>query len=269
MLKLLWDRFKEHRLIDLGAQCAYFFLLSLFPFLIFVISLLSFLPFTFEDVYQLLHEIYIPPDVLAVVEDQWHVLADNQQTGILSLGIIFTLWTASLALNAILRTLNLAYHVTTDRSMVVGRLISMVLTIGMFIVIIVALFIQVIGSQLADFLPFDLGIYDSDLIRWMLTSAVIFFIFIILYMVGPNVRLGFKDVYAGAVFATIGWQLSSYGFSLYLDEFANYSATYGTIGTVIALMVWFHLISIILLIGGEINAILKEEKQYTVRKIGS
>ncbi|SES41596.1 YihY/virulence factor BrkB family protein [Salipaludibacillus aurantiacus] len=260
MLKLLWRRFKEHNLIDLGAQCAYFFLLSLFPFLIFIISLLTFLPFTVNDVYRLLQEAYIPGGVLEVIENQWDVLEHNQQTGALSLGIIFTLWTASLALNAILRSLNLAYNVTNERGLVMARLISIGLTVGMFFVVSTALFVQVIGSQVRDYLALDFGIFEIDVVRWLLISGFTFLIFLILYLVGPNTRLSFREVYIGAVFATIGWQLTSYGFSLYLNSFADYSATYGTIGTVIALMVWFHLSSIIILVGGEINAILKEDQ---------
>ncbi|MCR6097922.1 YihY/virulence factor BrkB family protein [Salipaludibacillus agaradhaerens] len=262
MFKLLWTRFNQHNLIDLGAQCAYYFLLSLFPFLIFIISLLTFLPFTFQDVYRLLQEAYIPTGVLEVIENQWQVLERNQQTGALSLGIIFTLWTASLALNAIIRALNTAYHVSAERGMVMARLTSIILTISMFFVIIVALGVQIIGSQLQHYLEFDLGLFEIDVFRWLFTSAVTFLVFLILYLVGPNIRLHFREVYIGAIVATIGWQLTSYGFSIYLNTFANYSATYGTIGTVIALMVWFHLSSLILLLGGEVNAILKEDRHH-------
>ncbi len=257
-------RFKEHSLIDLAAQCAYFFLLSLFPFLLFIISLLTFLPFSFNDVYNLLQEAYVPSDVLEVIEGQWELLTNQQSTGVLSFGLLFTLWTASLALNSILRALNLAYNVTERRGMVLGRLISIALTIGMFAVIIVALSLQVVGSFMKDYLIVDFVIFNLDLLRWMLSSAIIFTILLILYLVGPYMRLKIREVYIGAIFATIGWQLTSFGFSIYLNRFADFSATYGTIGTVIALMVWFHLSSIIILLGGEINAILKED---VVRKV--
>lgn len=264
MLKLLLQRFKEHGLIDLSAQCAYFFLLSLFPFLLFIISLLTFLPFTFDDVYNLLQEAYVPEGVLEVIQGQWDLLTNQQSTGVLSLGLLFTLWTASLALNSILRALNLAYNVTERRGFFFGRLISIALTIGMFAVIIIALSLQVVGSLLKEYLVIDLVIFDVDLLRWLLTSAIIFAVLLVLYVVGPSTRLSFKEVYVGAIFATIGWQLTSYGFSIYLSHFANFSATYGTIGAVIALMIWFHFSSFIILLGGEINAILKED---IIRKV--
>lgn len=264
MLKLLLQRFKEHDLIDLSAQCAYFFLLSLFPFLLFIISLLTFSPFTFDDVYNLLQEAYVPEGVLEVIHGQWDLLTNQQSTGVLSLGLLFTLWTASLALNSILRALNLAYNVTERRGFFIGRLISIALTIGMFAVIIIALSLQVVGSLIKEYLVVDLVIFDVDLLRWLLTSAIIFAVLLILYVVGPSTRLSFKEVYVGAIFATMGWQLTSYGFSIYLSYFANFSATYGTIGAVIALMIWFHFSSFIILLGGEINAILKED---IIRKV--
>ncbi|RKL66339.1 ribonuclease [Salipaludibacillus neizhouensis] len=259
MLKSLLKRFNDHRLIDLGAQCAYFLLLSIFPFLIFIISLLHFLPFTFTDVYQLLEETFVPADVLDVIQNQWNILKENHRTGLLSLGLIFTLWTASLALDSILRALNLSYHISENRGFLLARLVSIFLTVGMFLVIIVALSLQVIGAHIESTFNLNLLILELEILRWAVSSIVIFAVFLLLYLVGPNLRLTLKKVYIGAIFATIGWQLTSYAFHFYLTNFANYSATYGTIGTVIALMVWFHISSLIILIGGEINAILYEE----------
>ncbi|QKS70092.1 YihY/virulence factor BrkB family protein [Paenalkalicoccus suaedae] len=258
MVKSLSKRFMQHNLIDLGAQCAYFFLLSIFPFLLFSVSLLSFLPFSFVDIYVLLAT-YVPAGVLQVIESQWNVITNNQRTGILSLGAFFTLWTASLALNSILRSLNLAYDVTEDRGFVVDRLIALGLTFGMFFIIIMALLFQVVGSAVRDFFNLNLILFNFDILRWLLSSSIIFIVFLILYYIGPNIRLRFKEIYVGAIFATIGWQAVSWLFSYYLTGFANFSATYGTIGTVIALMVWFHLTSLIILLGGEINAILKDK----------
>ncbi|CAM3955777.1 YihY/virulence factor BrkB family protein [Alkalicoccus chagannorensis] len=259
-IKEFFRRFQEHGLIHLGAQSAYFLLLSIFPFLIVVVSLLSYLPFSYAQVYQLLQQIYIPPGVLEVIENQWDILTAQNQPGLLSFGALFTLWTASLGMNSILRSLNLAYKTTEKRSLLFERFIALGLTLGMFIVILLALFLQGIGSQVQEWLALDFVIFDMNLFRWVLTSTVIFSVFLLLYWVGPSVRLRFRDVYIGALTATAGWQLLSYAFSMYLNQFADFSATYGTIGTVIALMLWFHLASLILLIGGEINAMRKEEK---------
>ncbi|WP_198153553.1 YihY/virulence factor BrkB family protein [Thalassobacillus sp. C254] len=193
------------------------------------------------------------------MENQWEVLTAHQNTGLLSFSIIFTIWTASLALNSILRTLNLAYHVTERRGMIKARVVSISLTISMFLVVLTALVVQVIGSNLLEYIEIEPVILDYDVLRWLVSSVILFIVFSILYLVGPNTRLKIKEVYTGAIFATVGWQLTSLGFSYYLNNFANYTATYGSIGAVIALMVWFHLSSVIILFGGEINAARKED----------
>lgn len=254
-------RFKEHRLIELAAQCAYYLLLSIFPFLIFIITLLAFIPISFEFDIQLLRSM-VPHEIYVFIEEQWVNITTKQNTSLLSISIIVTLWSASLALNTIIRLLNRAYHVTEARHFIKGRLISILLTISMFVVVIVALILQVVGGAIKDIITFDFMIYNFNLLRWIISSIILFIVFSLLYYIGPNIRLKFREIYLGAIFATFGWQLTSYLFSFYLNNFANYTATYGTIGTVIALMVWFHLSSIIILLGGEINAQIKEGKEH-------
>ncbi|MFA9556800.1 YihY/virulence factor BrkB family protein [Evansella sp. AB-rgal1] len=255
----LINRFKEHKLIELAAQCAYYLLLSIFPFLIFMLTLLSFLPIPIEFELDMLYDI-VPADIVQMIEREWTTITARHNTGLLSFSIIFTLWTASLALNTILHLLNRAYDVTEDRRMIIGRLNSILLTIGMFVVILVALSFQVIGGAIRDIPIFDLAIFNFDLLRWLFTSILLFIVFTLLYLIGPNIRLKIREVYIGAIFATVGWQITSLLFSFYLNNFANYTATYGTIGTVIALMVWFHISSVVILFGGEINAALKEDR---------
>lgn len=255
----IFKRFREHRLIELAAQCAYYLLLSIFPFLIFIITLLGFIPISYEFDIHLLQEL-MPDEIFVFIEDQWTHITTQQNTGLLSISIILTLWTASLALSTILRLLNRAYHVTEARHFIKGRLISILLTIGMFAVVLVALGLQVIGGVIKNIVSFDFVIFNFNILRWIFSTILLFIVFSLLYFIGPNIRLKFREIYVGAIFSTVGWQLTSSLFSFYLNNFANYTATYGTIGTVIALMVWFHLSSIIILLGGEINAHIKEGK---------
>ncbi|MBU9720953.1 MULTISPECIES: YihY/virulence factor BrkB family protein [Bacillaceae] len=259
LIMSLIARFKEHRLIELAAQCSYYLLLSLFPFLIFIITLISFFPISLEFDIALIQDI-VPGDIAGMIENQWSHITAQQSTSLLSFGIIFTLWTASQSLNTMLRLLNRAYDVTEDRKMIKARLLSITLTIGMFAVVLVALGLQVVGAAFMDMFVFDLILFEFNAIRWVLSSLLLFIVFTLLYWLGPNIRLRFSEIYYGAIFATVGWQVTSFFFSYYLNNFANYTATYGTIGAVIALMVWFHLSSVIILFGGEINAALKEDK---------
>lgn len=254
-IKSIFFRFKDHRLVELAAQCAYYLLLSIFPFLIFLLTLFSFLPIALEFELDLIQDV-VPTEIFQFIEGQWARITDQPQTGLLSFSIIFTIWTASLALDTILRLLNRAYHVTEERKFIKGRLVSIFLTIGMFGVVVVALVLQVIGGAVQEYIAVEF--LNFNILRWVISFAILFLVFTLLYLLGPNIKLRVSEVYIGALFATIGWLITSTLFSLYLDNFANYTATYGTIGAVIALMVWFHLSSIIILFGGEINAELKE-----------
>jgi membrane protein len=119
---------------------------------------------------------------------------------------------------------------------------------------------NIIGYKISAWLSLSVKFHFIwDFLRYFLTLIIMTFIFALLYKFTPCKRLTFWDVLPGSVFATIGWVLSSMGFTFYVDNFANYSRLYGSIGAVIALMVWLFLTSVIILIGGEINALLSEE----------
>lgn len=188
----------------------------------------------------------------------------NQQNGqLLSIGIIGTLWSASNAINAIMRGFNRAYDVEEDRSFIVARLLAIVLTIAMVLVICVAFLLPIFGKMIGVYIFTFLGLSEGFLtvwgtLRWVVSSVVFFIVLMALYKLAPNKRIYLKNVVWGALFATIGWQLVSLAFSYYVNTMGNYSATYGSLGTVIVLMIWFYLSGIIIMIGGAINAISRK-----------
>jgi membrane protein len=100
-----------------------------------------------------------------------------------------------------------------------------------------------------------------NLIRWLLTPLILFGIFTILYWVAPNLKMKCKSAIPGAIFATIGWIITSLGFSFYVSNFGNYTSTYGSIGGIIILMIWLYLSAFIILLGGEINAFYAEKSK--------
>jgi membrane protein len=134
----------------------------------------------------------------------------------------------------------------------------------MMIVFIIALLLPVFGKQIGAFLFAEFGFSDKffriwGVIRWVLSSVVLFFIFTILYWIAPNIKLKCLTVIPGALFATVGWIVVSVGFSYYVSNFGNFSYTYGSIGGIIVLMIWFYLTGHIIILGAEINAMISEE----------
>ncbi|MCC3359499.1 YihY/virulence factor BrkB family protein [Bacillus sp. REN16] len=259
-IKELILRYKEDEIGSLSAELAYFFLLSLFPFLIFLVTLIGYLPISQIDVLAFVAQ-YAPEGTVDMIEENLNFIVNSQKGGLLSIGIIGTLWSSSNGINAVVRAFNKAYDVKETRNFFFTRGISILLTFGMIFVIIVALLLPVFGKQIGIFMFSSFGLSDEFLdiwngIRWIVSAAILFIVFTFLYWVAPNRRLKMKEIISGAFFATFGWMFVSLAFSYYVNSFGHYSTTYGSLGAIIVLMIWFYLSAMIIIIGGEINAIL-------------
>lgn len=266
-LVLLWKRVQEDDVVGLAAQLAYFFLLSLFPLLIFLVTLLPYLPITQEEMLGVVAD-FAPGQTMSFIETTLDEIMSHQNKTLLSFGIIATIWSASNGMNAIIRALNKSYNVKESRSFIVARGMSILFTVAMILVFIIALLLPVFGKQIGVYLFTELGLTSQfiafwNMLRWLFSALIIFVVFLVLYWIAPNKKFKCIDATPGAIFATVGWLLVSYGFSYYVSNFGNYSAMYGSIGAVIVLMIWFYLSGIIIILGGEINALssyLKDEK---------
>lgn len=257
--KLLWKQFNEHDATGLAAECAYYFLLSIFPLLLFVMSLLGYLPFSSDDVIGLIRE-YIPGAVAGWLEDTLSNILDVKRGGTLSFGLILALVSASAAMNAIVRSVNKAYGLPARKSFIHSRFLAVMLTLGMLVVIVSALLLSVFGHRIGDWTAEHVHIAAAHIelwnhLRWIINFIIIFIVFIGIYYIAPNTCLTCKSVLPGAIFAATGWQGTSWGFSFYVNNFTSYSATYGSIGGIIVLMTWFYISALIIIIGGEINAL--------------
>lgn len=256
--QMLFKRTMEHDVSGMAAQLAFFFLLSVFPLLIFLSTLVPFFPITEDYIITYLSE-YVPEESMLVISSQLDRIMTSSGT-LLSVGIIGTLWTASNALNGITKAFNVAYDIVDTRKFFFTRLLSMVLTIGMIFVFILALLLPVFGKQIGIYIFSYIGISEAfldiwDTIRWVLSTLVLFLMFLILYRVFPSMKLKRRMVLPGALFATAGWNIGSFGFSYYVNNFGNYSNTYGSLGGIIVLMLWFYMLAFVIILGGEINAI--------------
>ncbi|AOH53250.1 ribonuclease [Peribacillus muralis] len=256
-------RLKVDEVTGLAAQLSYFFLLSLFPLLIFLFTLLAYLPFSQEDILNTVRS-YAPDDSMKIIENNLSEVMEANGT-LLSFGIIGTIWSASNGMNAIIKAFNHAYGVKESRTFFISRVMSILLTLAMIFVFVVVLLLPVFGKQIGVFLFSEIGQSDEFLtiwnqLRWVVSTIVFLIVFTILYWIAPNKRLKCLTILPGAIFATAGWSLVSFLFSFYVDKFGNYSATYGSLGGIIVLMVWFYLSGLIIILGGEINALLSEKK---------
>ncbi|MBO0960678.1 YihY/virulence factor BrkB family protein [Neobacillus sp. MM2021_6] len=265
LIRLLWHRIEEDDLPGLSAQLAYFFLLSLFPLLIVIFTLLPYFPIPHQDMLGMIKD-FAPAEAIELIEKNVNEIMTHRNGGLLSFGIIGTIWSASNGINAVVRAFNKAYNVKESRSYIVSRGMAIVLTFAMIFVFLLAIVLPIFGREIGLFLFSKLG-YTSEFIKiwstlsWLVSAIILFLIFTGLYWIAPNVRLRCRSAFPGAIFATLGWILSSIGLSFYVGNFSNYSLTYGSIGTIIILMIWLYISAFIIIIGGEINAFYSEKNR--------
>ena len=263
-------RVKNVDMGGMGAQLAYFFLLSFFPLIIFLVTLLPYLNLKQEQIFEFMENI-IPGEVYSMVEGILLEVLSGQNGGLLSIGILGTIWSASKGVDALMKGLNRAYHVK-GRPGFKNRLWSLIFTISLVGVILIALVFPVFGQQIGNIVASYLGIEAGlgpvwTFIRWATPPLLILTVLWTMYWIVPNTdpRIKFFHAWPGAILATLGWLGLTYGFSFYINNFGNFSATYGSIGGVIILMLWLYFTGMILIFGGLVNASLAQRKLALLR----
>lgn len=264
-IKELITRIKKVDVTGLAAQLAFFFLLALFPLLIFVFTLLPYLNLDQAEIFIFIRD-YAPESVATLLEDTLGEVLSQRNGGLLSFGIIATVWSASKGMNALTKALNLSYFQEESRSFIVARGMSVVFTVMLIAVVVVALVLPVFGQQIGTFAFSYLGLEEGFLklwssLRWFLPPVLIYTVFSLIYWLVPNLKLQYRSVMLGSLIVTIGWIVTSLGFSFYVGNYGSYSNTYGSIGAIIVLMMWLYLSGIILMIGGQINAVMNERQK--------
>jgi membrane protein len=266
-LKRLGNEMKEDRATGLAAEQAYYYMLSLFPLLVLALSIIPYLNIDPQKAIEFLQTV-MPQETVAVFEDNINDFVSTPNGGLLTIGILGTVWSASNGMNAFIGAMNEAFNVEESRPFYLVRLLSIGLTIGLIFAFLIAFFLPVFGGIIINQLESLIDIPGStavvlNLLRWIIAFFVILTIITTLYRIAPNINKTLKELFPGAIVATLIWQLVSLGFSFYVSNFGNYSATYGSLGGVMILMLWLFITGLALVIGGEINAIYHKDKKIT------
>ena len=258
--KDLWRRIVKDDIGALGAQLSYSFLFAFFPFLIFAMTLIGCSSIKSEEVLLGLKS-FVPLEVYKLTERTVRQVVDNKNLKLLSFGIITAIWIASSGFLAVIKALNKAYEVKENRGIVKVQLIALSCTVILALIIVISFILIIFGEINGSLILKYLGISSSfknvwNYFRYCIVVIIMVSIFASIYHFIPCRKLTWKEVLPGSIFTAIGWIICSEAFSYYVNNFNNYSMLYGSIGAVIILMTWLFLISILLLVGGEINATL-------------
>jgi membrane protein len=264
-IKRLYQRYEEHGVADSAAALGYYFVFTMFPFLFFLATLTAFIPHVRASVDTLLERAHaiLPAAAMRIIEPYLRGLVASSKPNLLTLGLPVALYSASRGVNAVRTALNRAYDVKESRPLWKTELLAFGMTIGGGTLILVGIALLVAGSSAGLWASRHLSIADEYVtvlrwIRWPITTLAIMLTAALSYYLLPDVRQKFKFITPGSVIGTLIWVLASLSFGTYVSHFGSYDITYGSIGGVIVLLTWFYITGFILLMGGEINAIIED-----------
>lgn len=264
-IKQFVKELQDDRATGLAAEQAFYYMLALFPMAILFLSLLSYFSIDQSEALTFIYSL-LPDDTALFVETTIMSIVAEAHGGLLTFGIIGTIWSASTGINAFIRAMNEAYDVEKSRPFWQARLLSIGLTFGLIISFLLIFLLFIFGEVILRtitnffFLPSETE-QLIQIVRWIATIFIMISLLSCMYYLAPNKKIRFRDVFPGAIAATVMWQIVSYGFSFYVNNFGNYSSTYGSLGAVIVLMMWLFLTGLALVTGGKVNAFMLKHKK--------
>lgn len=261
----VWKEADEDRLMLIAAGTTYYLLLALFPALAAFVSLYGFFanPMTIASHVSYLAGL-LPEDGIEIIRDQLGTLAaKSDRTLSLSFLVAFAIafWSANSGIKALFEAMNIVYDEREKRSFIVLNLIAVLYTFGAMVVGFVL--ITAVGIIPAALALLNLG-NQADLVvrlaRWPVIVLLIAIGISLIYRYGPSrERAKWRWVTWGGALATVAWVVVSIGFSFYLENFAQYNVTYGSLGAVVGFMIWTWLSVLVLLVGGELNSEMEHQ----------
>ena len=263
-----WREVVDDDVLGLAAQLSYYFFLALFPAILFVLALASFFPLSnmTDDVGRSLGP-FVSPQVLELIKEQMRRLANNENGGLLTFGVAGALWSSSAALVSIVGALNRAYDIDEGRPWWRVRLVAIGLTLGVAVIVLVALSLVLVGPTLAEKLGQATGWGAPFEWTWLVLQWPLVFVLIasgigLIYYFGPDADQDWAWITPGAIAATMLWLAISLLFKVYVAHFTDYEGSYGAVGGVIVLMLWFYVSGIAILTGAELNAEIEHASPY-------
>lgn len=267
--KAVFKEFNKDDLQGLAAELAYHLLFAVIPLLIFLTALSAFISQAvgIDDIMTSVNE-WIVANLPSASQDTVRPAIENvlsqRSSGILSIGGLLALWGARNAMASLMKALNVTFDVAEGRAWWKKQLIAMGLTVALGLGIIGSGTALLLGSGLGDTFAEWVNLGDTwtavwSWLRWPLVLILVSIMLAFLYWAAPNVHVPFQWLTAGSVLTVVLWAVASFGLSFYFQNFAGYTESYGVLGGVLAFVFWLYVMSLILLLGGEVNAVLAKE----------
>lgn len=256
------ERMRTDHVSAYAAQAAYFLIMSFIPFVLFLTAIVQYTPLTYREVRQAIMSV-VPENLQGFV---LNIVAEvfSKSAAVLPLSALVALWSSGKGMQALINGLNTIYHVKETRNWLVNRIYSMFYMLLFVLALIASLLLLVMGSRIhvliSRYIPF-LGNMIGRILgaKTFLVFVMLFLVFLVLYRYLPNRRASLKSQVPGAFLTAVAWSVFSYLFSLYFTFFPDFSIMYGSLSTLILVMVWLYFCMNLLLYGAEINAYFENQ----------
>lgn len=265
---------KEHELIGRSNAVAYNLILAIFPAIIFIFTLIPYFSIYFpeinDDTIMAFLNTMLPKGIYDTFSETLVDTVSIQRSGLLTFGFALALYLATNGMLSMIKAFNAVYTTMESRSTIRMRLTATALTLLLALVLIITMVMIIAGEFVLDYIGSNLKnfkyldeftLYLFDLLRFVVAFIGLLVSISCIYYFGPAVHYNWNFFSWGSLFAAIATMLVSFGFSIYLSSFSSYNKFYGSIGAIIALMVWIQLLSVVLLAGYELNAVLHRRDQ--------
>ena len=265
-----WKGLMEGAITTRASSLAFNFFLAFFPSIIVFFTLIPYIPIDgLQETLMELLAVVLPPSTNEITFQTLEDIISNPRGGLLSVGFILALYFSTNGINSLIEAFNSSYHIREIRPLIQQRILSLGLTLLLSIMLIIAIGLIIFGTVVVNYLvsseiittgAADLIIYG----KWFVMLTMLFFGISILFHLGPALKSKWKLFTPGSIFATIFIIITSIGFNYYINHFSQYNKIYGSIGTLMIILLWMYFNSIILLTGFELNASISNAKQKRV-----
>lgn len=257
---LMVQRYLRHNVGHQSAALAFYLLFMLFPFLIFISALLGLLELDVAAILLALGE-FLPREIVEIIEVYLTYVGANPSLRLMIFGLFFSIYFPMRATNVLMRSVRTAYHLGPPRGAVIHTLKTLIYTVMLIVTIALTLTLMTVSDRLLAYAVenFHLPVFIAELwarLRFPLTAAVGYFALFLLYALAQDSRQPWRNIWPGTLAALCGWLAISWLYALYVEHIAHYSLLYGSIGTVIVLLVWLDMSAITLILGAELNGTL-------------
>jgi membrane protein len=256
-----------------ASAVAFNFFLAIFPFILFLFTLIPYIPIDqFQEKLFILFAEIIPPETFAMVEKTIYEIIMKQNSSLLSISFILTFIFSTNGISAIIDGFNSSWHNIEVKSWVQQRLMAVMLLIVLSVMVIISIVVMTLGGSFIGWfvnrglIQGTITIYTLEVLKWVITLSLTFFSISFLYYYAPAKRKKYRFFSPGSILATGLLTLGTLGFNYYITNFSQYNALYGSIGTLIIFLMWLFINALILLIGFELNvSILQASKDVSVQ----